>query len=287
MPSDMKPAATSEAPAERYTVPGLQRGLQLLAQFNQHTRELNGAQLARRLALPRASVFRLLQTLEMMGFVERVADSSNYRLGIAVLRLGFEYLASMDLAERGNPVLNALSAKSGLSAHLVVRDGTDVVFVAKSAGNSGLLSAIQVGARLPAHATVLGRVLLGRMSTAALEALYAHVPLTPFTEQTPTTIAQLKDKVDVDAQLGYAVSHGGYESGISTIAAPVFDENQAIVAAVSVTIPANRIDPERLPVLVNWVRDAAARLSRSQPLSLQAHPFGATQFHAKPESEFA
>lgn len=272
---------------ERYTVPGLQRGLQLLAQFNQHTRELNGAELARRLALPRASVFRLLQTLEQMGFVERVGDSSNYRLGIAVLRLGFEYLASMDLAERGNPVLNALSATSGFSAHLVVRDGAEVVFIAKSAGNSGLLSAIQVGARLPAHATVLGRVLLGQMSMSALEALYAQKPLTAFTAQTPTTLAALKAKIDEAAAQGFSVSHGGYESGISTVAAPVFDENQHIAAAVSLTVPASRIDAGRLPALVNLVCEAAARLSRGQARPGMAKATPSRFSRANPESEFA
>ena len=277
----------NDTATERYTVPGLQRGLQLLAQFNQHTRELNGAELARRLALPRASVFRLLQTLEQMGFVERVGESSNYRLGIAVLRLGFEYLASMDLAERGNPVLNALSATSGLSAHLVVRDGTEVVFVAKSAGNSGLLSAIQVGARLPAHATVLGRVLLGQITQPALELLYAQTPLTAFTAQTPTTLAALQTKIDDAAAQGFAVSHGGYESGISTVAAPVFDENQQITAAVSLTVPASRIDAARLPALIKLVCEAAARLSRGR-----AHPGGAKAVlprfsRANPESEFA
>ncbi len=279
-------AANANA-TERYTVPGLQRGLQLLAQFNQHTRELNGAELARRLALPRASVFRLLQTLEQMGFVERVGESSNYRLGIAVLRLGFEYLASMDLAERGNPVLNALSATSGLSAHLVVRDGTEVVFVAKSAGNSGLLSAIQVGARLPAHATVLGRVLLGQLSLTALELLYAHTPLTAFTAQTPTTLAALKSKIDEAAAQGFSVSHGGYESGISTVAAPVFDENQHIIAAVSLTVPASRIDAARLPGLITLVCDAAARLSRGQANPARANAMPTHFSRANPESEFA
>ena len=281
------PEAQPDNASERYTVPGLQRGLQLLAQFNQHTRELNGAELSRRLALPRASVFRLLQTLEQMGFVERVGESSNYRLGIAVLRLGFEYLASMDLAERGNPVLNTLSATSGLSAHLVVRDGTEVVFVAKSAGNSGLLSAIQVGARLPAHATVLGRVLLGQASLSTLEALYAHTPLTAFTAQTPTTLAALKSKIDEAAALGYSVSHGGYESGISTIAAPVFDENHHIAAAVSLTVPASRIDADRLPVLVTLVCDAAVRLSRGQVNPGTPESRAPRFLRANPESEFA
>lgn len=276
----------SSAAPERYTVPGLQRGLQLLAQFRNDTRELTGAELSRRLDLPRASVFRLLQTLEQMGFVERIGESGSYRLGIAVLRLGFEYLASMDLSERGKPVLDALSRSTGLSAHLVVRDGTEVVFVAKSVGNSSLQSSVQIGARLPAHATALGRVLLGGLALPALRNIYAGTPLATYTAQTPTTLAALKRLVDHDAEQGFAVSQGGYEAGISTIAAPVFDEHLAIAAAVSVTVPANQIPPDTLGPLVAQVREAAATLSRrghSQNQG-QSHPASLPQ---PQEKEFA
>ena len=248
--------------SDKYLVPALQRGMQLLGQFSRDERQLTGADLSRRLDLPRASVFRLLQTLEQMGFVERVGDSASYKLGIAVLRLGFEYLASMELTEHGRPIIEDLCASTGLSAHLVVRDGREAVFVAKSAGRSLMFNSIQVGARLPAHATVLGRVLLADLSLEDLRYLYAGVALTAFTPQTPTTLAALKQLVDADAQRGYAVSQGGFEAGISTIAAPVFDDHHTVAAAVSVTVPAQRIDAHALDDLVAQVRQAALRLSQ-------------------------
>ena len=250
------------AQGDRYLVPALQRGLQLLGQFTRDQRELTGAELSRRLGLPRASVFRLLQTLESMGFVERVGDSASYRLGIAVLRLGFEYLASMELTEHGRPILDALSASSGLSSHLVVRDGREVVFVAKSVGRSALFNSVQVGARLPAHATVLGRVLLGGSSLDELTRLYDGMALDAFTPATPTTLAELKAAIDADARRGYGISQGGFETGISTLAAPVFDDRGRIAAAVSVTVPAQQFDPQQLDALVAQVRESADRLSQ-------------------------
>lgn len=247
---------------DRYNVPGLQRGLQMLAEFRRDSRELTGAELARRLDLPRASVFRILQTLEQMGFVERVGDTASYRLGIAVLRLGFEFLASMELTEFGRPVLDDLSATSGQSAQLVVRDDTEVVVVAKIAGPSSLVSAMQVGGRLPVHATALGRVLLGGMSMEALSQLYAGKPLPSFTAQTPSSLAELHRRVRDDAARGYAISQGGYEAGVSTIAAPVFDEHGAVAAAVSVTLPVSHIAAPQQERLVALVVEAGAKLSR-------------------------
>jgi DNA-binding IclR family transcriptional regulator len=258
------------AASDRYVVPGLQRGLQLLAQFTRERRELSGAELSRRMDLPRASVFRLLQTLELMGFVERVGDSAHYKLGLAVLQLGFEYLAAMELTEHGRPVLEALSAATGLSAHLVVRDGREVVFVAKAAGQSSLFNSIQVGARLPAHATVLGRILLINQSAANLLELYANTPLTAFTQQTPTTLAALKKMVDDIAARGWGISQGGFEAGISTIAAPVFDDRHSVTAAISVTVPSSRVEELRQAELVAHVQAAAARLSQRLSHSPQA-----------------
>ena len=247
---------------DRYLVPALQRGMQLLGQFSRGERELTGAELSRRLDLPRASVFRLLQTLEQMGFVERVGDGPNYKLGIAVLRLGFEYLASMELTEHGRPIIDDLCGATGLSAHLVVRDAREAVIVAKSAGRSFMFNSIQVGARVPAHATVLGRVLLGDQSAEELAALYAGVRLEPYTTQTPTSLAALQALVAADAQRGYGISQGGFEAGISTVAAPVFDDHHHIAAAVSVTVPSQRIEAQALEDIVAQVCDAALRLSQ-------------------------
>ncbi len=258
-------AATPTTPGQnedRYQVPALQRGLQLLAQFTRDERQLSGAELARRLALPRASVFRLLQTLEQLGFVERVGDSAQYKLGMAVLRLGFEYLASMELTELGRPIIDDLAAATGLSAHLVVRDGREVVFVAKAVGRSFMFNSIQIGARVPAHATVLGRILLADQVGDGLRALYRDVALDSFTVHTPTTLAALEQAVADLAQRGYGISEGGFESAISTIAAPVFDDHQRVSAAVSVTVPAQHVDPQLRDELVVQVRAAAQRLSQ-------------------------
>ena len=252
---------TDDKSDDRYTVPALARGLQLLMSFNRDDRELTGAELSRRLDLPRASVFRMLQTLEQGGFVERVGDGASYKLGLAVLRLGFEFLASMELTEHGRPVIESLRDLCGYSAHVVVRDNRDVVFIAKAAGRSALFHSIQVGARLPAHATVLGRLLLSDLDMHSLRRLYPEEPLPAYTARTPTNLAQLQGLIDEDRARGYAVSQGGFETGISTIAAPVFNDRREVVACISITVPAQRVQEAELDVLIKQVRDAADQLT--------------------------
>jgi DNA-binding IclR family transcriptional regulator len=246
---------------DRYIVPALARGLQLLMQFSRNERELTGAELSRRLDLPRASVFRMLFTLEQGGFVERAQDGVSYKLGLSVLRLGFELLASMELTEHGRPVIEELRDRCGYSAHIVVRDAREVVFIAKAAGHSALFHAIQVGARLPAHATVLGRLLLADLDMGALSLLYPETPLPAYTPRTPTTLAELKRLIDEHKAAGYGISMGGFEAGISTIAAPVVNDRGEVVAAISITVPAQRVDEQVLPQLVGLVQASAAQLT--------------------------
>lgn len=258
MSEPTRPAAAED----RYTVPALSRGLQLLMQFNREDRQLSGAELSRRLALPRASVFRMLCTLEQGGFVERADDGVSYKLGLSVLRLGFELLSSMELTEHGRTIIEELRDRSGYSAHIVVRDAREVVFIAKAAGVSAIFHSIQVGARLPAHATVLGRLLLSDLDVAALKILYPQEPLPRHTPRTPTTVAELKALIDRDRTTGYGVSMGGFEAGISTIAAPVINDHGEVSAALSITVPQATIDEQKLPPLVEMVREAAAKLSQ-------------------------
>jgi DNA-binding IclR family transcriptional regulator len=255
------PDADATPDPDRYHVPALARGLELLARFTRRTPQLTGAELARDMGLPRASVFRMLHTLERAGFVERVGDSATYRLGLGVLRLGFEYLASMELTEIGHPVIMRLRDRTGCSAHLVVRDDREVVFVAKAAGASALFQSVQVGARLPAHATVLGRLLLADLDANALRNLYPEARLQRFTEQTPDTIDHLRSLIEADRARGWAMSEGGFETGISTIAAPVSQGGGRIAAVVSVTVPAQRVEPARARMLAEQVREAAAEIS--------------------------
>lgn len=254
--------AEDAKPEDRYTVPALARGLQLLMQFNREERQLTGAELSRRLQLPRASVFRMLHTLEQGGFVERADDGVSYKLGLSVLRLGFELLASMELTEHGRGIIEELRDRSGYSAHLVVRDAREVVFIAKAAGASALFQSVQVGARLPAHATVLGRLLLSDLDIKALQILYPEPELPRYAPATPTTLAQLKALIDRDRAAGFGVSMGGFESGISTVAAPVFNDRGEVSAAVSITVPQSRIDEAVLAPLVGMVREAASKLSQ-------------------------
>ncbi|KRP47397.1 DNA-binding transcriptional regulator, IclR family [Pseudomonas libanensis] len=245
---------------DKYIVPGLERGLLLLCEFSRRNRTLTAPELARRLALPRSTIFRLLTTLETMGFVTR--SGNEYRLGMSVLRLGFEYLASLELTELGQPLLARLCDRVNYPSNLVVRDGRSIVYVAKVSPPSVFSNAVNVGTRLPAHATVLGRILLEDLSLAELRELYPEEHLEQHSPCTPKTVMALFDLVQADRQRGFVSGEGFFESAISTVAAPVRDQSGGIVAALGVTIPTTQIGHVNFEELLNQVRRSADELSR-------------------------
>lgn len=257
-----QPALPEEEAPDKYSVPGLERGLRLLCEFSRRDKTLGAPELARRLDVPRSTVFRLLATLERMGFVERTDGGRAYRLGMPVLRLGFEYLASLELTEIGRPLLDRLRDEIGYPCNLVVRDGRSIVYVAKSVTQSAFTSHVNVGARLPAHATVLGRVLLGDLTLPQLRGLYPEEHLEVFSSSTPRTVLELFDMVQADKESGFVLQEGFFEASISTVAAPVRDHSGLVAAAMGATIPSPHIDASQLDGIVARVRATAAELSR-------------------------
>ncbi|MBW8353079.1 MULTISPECIES: IclR family transcriptional regulator [Pseudomonas] len=265
----MNDADLLKDPQDKYIVPGLERGLLLLCEFSRSNRTLTAPELARRLALPRSTIFRLLTTLETMGFVTR--SGNEYRLGMSVLRLGFEYLASLELTELGQPLLARLCDRLNYPSNLVVRDGRSIVYVAKVSPPSVFSSAVSVGTRLPAHATVLGRVLLGDLSLAELRELYPEEHLEQHSPSTPSTVMALFDMVQADRQRGFVSGEGFFEPSISTVAAPVRDQSGSTVAALGVTIPTIQVGHINYNELLLQVRRSADELSRLLNYNSAAH----------------
>ncbi|WP_179402083.1 IclR family transcriptional regulator [Burkholderia guangdongensis] len=261
-----QPAADESAGgAPSYLVPGLERGLRILTEFSAREQVLGAPELSKRLGIPRTTVFRLLQTLESLGFLERVNGDRYFRLGVAVLRLGFEYLNSLELTDLGTPVLERLRDATGFTTHLLIRDERDVVFVAKAQSNTSMFGTVKVhvGTRMPAHATVHGHVLMGDLTRDALRQLYPEKRLERFTEHTPDTVDELYERVRQYARLGYAMSESAFESGISAVTAPVRDQSGAIVAAITATVPRSQIGEAREKErLVEGVCGAAVDLSQ-------------------------
>ena len=218
---------------QRYIVPGLQKGLRLLSAFSREQPAMSLSDMARAIGLTRSAAFRLVYTLETLGFLQRDTDGRRYRLGAHVLSLGFAYLGSSDLIEIARPVLQDLRDATGMATQLAVLDGREIVYVARCDSNSSLTSTVSIGTRLPAHATAMGRALLLAHDAAALADRFGDAPLTRFTEATPLGLVQLGALLADDRARGHVLTRSNFEPGVDMLALPVRDDRGEICAAIS------------------------------------------------------
>ncbi len=277
-----------EGPA--YIVPALERGLRLLQAFSRDEPVQSIGGLAKELGLPRSTTFRLADTLVHLGFLVRDEDSGEYRIGAAALKLGWNYLSGLELPEIAFPFLSNLRYRTGASAHMAVRDGREIVYVSRLPAHSALTSTIRVGARLPAHGTSMGRAILQDMEEDRLFDLYAGMrELAPFSKETPRTVMQLRALLARDAENdGVVISRGYYEKGVISIAAPIRDAGDFVVAAINITAPEGKYTDEQLEgAILDEVLLAARNISEALGHDPASHSRMPSRLIALPDTALA
>jgi DNA-binding IclR family transcriptional regulator len=249
-----------------YAIQTVENALKLLEAFRDGE-ELGVTELSRRLDLHKNNVFRLLATLQLNGYIEQRGDSDRYALGGGCLELGQAFLRSRDLLRRARPLLEELATRSSETSHLAVMRDFEVVHLDGSASEQLVATSLRIGDRLPLHCTALGKILLGCSADEVYEDFErAHAADSVLESRTPATIVdpqKLFDQARSASVRGYALDVGECAPGLACVAAPVFGDDGAVVAALSLSGPTFRMDEDRLVTeLVPLVTAVAERLSQ-------------------------
>jgi DNA-binding IclR family transcriptional regulator len=249
----------AEAAEDAYLSPPVQRATRLLRRIAEGDRVTNMSRTARDLDISRTTLLRLLHTLQAERFIEAAGDAG-WRIGPGLIGIAAHAFGSGDLAEAAQPVLQRLAETLGLSAHLGVLDGREVVYLARRTPNASFVSNIRVGSRLPAHAANMGRIILAHLPEAEVRALYARAPMPAATAHTATTLDGLLARLAQDREAGLAWSDGHYEPGIASVAAAVRDATGRPVAAINVSGQAASFENNRARIGAA-VAEAATEIS--------------------------
>lgn len=246
---------------DRYSSNSLVRGLQILTMFDSEHPTLSLAEIASQLGVSRTTPFRLLYTLQSLGYLHQDENTKRYELTPKVLQLGFAYLNTLQLPELARPYLERLRDETGVSAHMGILDGREVVYVARVPARGVATLNVTIGSRLPAHATAMGKSLLAFQPQERLKELLYGTDLQPYTDHTKTKMLELLQELELIRKQGYAISNGEFESGIRSVAAPVFDYSGKVIAAVNVA--GSKASFEYEDEILSKVREVAAQLSAS------------------------
>lgn len=228
-------------------------------------RNIGISEISQRLAMPKATVYRFLQTMKGLGYVQQEQESERYGLSMRIFELGSKALQYPDLIQIADVEMRQLTARCTETTHLGALVDQTVSCIHKVDSPSMLGMNTRVGTCLPLHNTAIGKVLVAYSQKAMAEALLSGM------EMAPVSTTSLREELDTVRQQGFAVNIQEYNREVCCLAVPVLDYLNNVVAGLSVTLPVFRYNPDLQGEYVSLLHQAARKISCQ--LGCTAYPF--------------
>jgi DNA-binding IclR family transcriptional regulator len=265
--------------ADLKTLSTARRILETLELVSEHPRNVNAKVLSRHFGVSLSTAYHLIHTLEACGFVQAGGRDHGLELGPKIPRLYQKYLASGPPVSQLEPVVEEVSERTAARSYLAAWSNRDLEIV-KIQGRRGVreLHGLAPGFRGAAHALALGKVFLAYLDPAEWPE-YTSLPTLPrFTDRTIDDPQQLQRHLARVRESGVAFDLEEYAEGECCIAAPVFDSQQRLVAALGIAVPTRRFRYEQ-QLLTELIRQLAggASTETAPPLPLITAPGAAAR----------
>ncbi|TDC46169.1 IclR family transcriptional regulator [Actinomadura sp. KC345] len=224
---------------------------------------------------PKATVHRLLTSLQARGYVTQDPRTARYSAGVRCFELGSMWAYQLDLRSVAAPHLSALNRDTRETVHLAVYDHGDVVYVDKLESPHPIVAKSYVGRRCPATCVATGRALLAYETREEIASVLDG-PLPAYTRDSITDPEALEAMLARVREQGFAVNHGGYREEVGGLAAPIRDHTGRVVASVGICLPEQRFGPDRFGALRDRTVECAVAVSAAMggPGSAVTSPAG-------------
>ena len=228
--------------ADVQSVKSAQRTLEILEVVARYSEGVGFVELSGQLPYPKSSLHGLLQTIIQMRWLTFDPDRRLYSIGVKPWEVGQSFLRSREIVVRARQFLRQANEELGETVQLAILDDLDVVYIDKVEGNRPLRLISNVGSRLPAYVTGIGKALLAGLDDAVLVSRFGGVSLEEYTNRTITSGDELITVLQQVRSQGYATDDGEYTHGVFCVAVPITDRTGAVVAAMSCSVPKARLD---------------------------------------------
>jgi len=212
-------------------------------------------------AYPKATLYRLIQTLTHQGMLAYDADRQTYALGVRLVRLAHAAWATSSLAPIARPYLDELAAETGETIHLAQMDNGQVLYVDKRNAAKPVEMFAQAGKVGPAYCTGVGKAMLAFVSAEALERAIQRQSFHRFTPHTLDSEGKLKAELEAIRLRGHAFDREEHEPGIICCAVPILTRTGRVIGALSVTSTTARTSIAELDSRADRIKETAARIA--------------------------
>ncbi len=240
----------------------LQAGLAILNCFSAQQPVLGIAKLADELNMSRSTTHRYASTLVALGYLEQ-DHARRYRLAPRVADMGMSVLDSMALRGKAREHLRELREQTGRTVSLAVLDGTQIRYVDRLRGWRRGQHAVDLdlgaGARMPAHCTAMGKVLLACLPEREREETVGALELTRRGPNSITSKRALRAELQQVHEDGVAIGDEELGPGVRTIAAPIIGPDGEVIAAIGIPVPTDAFSSQELRKALGPAVIAAAK----------------------------
>ena len=219
------------------------------------------SELSVRLSMPKATVYRFLQTMMMLGYVRQESESERYGLTMKVYELGTKALQRPELVDLAKHHMQMLADKTGETIHLGALIESEIIYIHKVDSHHMLGMYSRIGRRAPLHCTAIGKVLMAWEHPERRALLLKGVDFMPYREKTITTIKQYEEELQKVKAQGYAEAREEFDDHIRCVGIPIFDRLNRPVAGMSISFPTFRYDDALKPEVVAMLKDASRDIS--------------------------
>jgi IclR family KDG regulon transcriptional repressor len=241
------------------SVRSVERALDILSCFTRNEPVCSLTQIAERVGMSKATVHRLLATLEKKRFVTRDKVTGLYRLGFRFVEMAS--LVGKDLQQWAQPYLQRLSEECGETVDMSVLDGSSVIYLCVVESPQRVKIAAAVGQRLPAFCTASGRALMAYLPEDRIEKILAE-GFIRYTDTSPGSVEAVLESLRATRERGFAVSEREYEQEINAVAAPILGMDNRPLAAIAIVGPSYRLTLERMLVLGQSLKKTTETIAR-------------------------
>lgn len=250
---------------DKYMVNSLRNGLLLMELFNKsEIVEMSLSEIAAQLNINKSSAYRLLFTLEQMGYIKK-DNNKNYMLDIKVVDLSHSYLTSISFKQEAYTVMEQLRDDTGTAVHLFTLDGIEIVNLQNIQPLGSFTSNILPGLRWPAYATVIGQMLLSELTDEEIKVRFQNFSEWKiYSDATPTDIDDLLKAVNQARGKSHLTSWQKFNNDMIACTAPIKDlSSNKIVYALSVSFPVQAFTREHFEQHITpAIVDSANTLSK-------------------------
>ncbi|MBM4103052.1 MAG: IclR family transcriptional regulator [Planctomycetes bacterium] len=246
---------------EQYLTPNLVKALDVLKLLAENEQGLSSSDIEKRISIARTTAFRILKSLCHKEMAQK--RGGLYFAGPMLYEVGLQALSRLPLRQRAVPVLQELTRRTGHTSHLAVPSGWHSLILEVCDSSAPIRVASRSGTLADLHRSATGKIFLSYLYRDRLDEFYAEVKPQARTGKTIINIASLRKMTGEVPEQGFAIDNEEYHAGVRCVAAPVFDMQKQVIAAIGITGPAIEISFEMIPSLSKIVIASATDLSRS------------------------